>query len=345
MPRATGPLGRHRARTTTVRRESLTQLPGQVSAPPEGYLGLLRDETTRTLLGALLEHGPMRRDKLKERAPYISPSTFGRALRRLALAGLVASQPPQAGDRRHRLFELKPAADELLQVAREVLVVEAWARPALRGTQAPPLMSVLADEHARMIPRELVDGPLPYIELCSRLPELSDSTFATHLALLTRCGLVCVQPGSRPDEHTYKLTELAPALARAVALAARLRLRMTPDDAPWLTGDLPSFLRLLELAPALRAPHDARGAVLLHVIHAEGERGWPDVEVALEHGRISQRRPGTQLPRASARALPVAWFDAILDANLDGIEIEGHVPLAHTLLAVITTVVNACPRA
>ncbi len=339
----TGPLER-RVRTRTVLRASSIRSPGQFSVPPEGYLGLVADETRRTLLVALLGHGPMQRGKLKDCAPYISPSTFERALHRLALAGLVASRP-LAGDGRRRLYELTPAAHELLQIAHEVIAVEAWAPPALRGPEAESLMSALADEHARMIPRELVDGPLPYIELCSRLPELSDSTFAKHLALLTGCGLVRVQPGSRPDEHTYTLTELAPALARALALAARLRLRMTPEDAPWLTGDLPSFLRLLELAPALRAPGDARGAVLLHVIPAEGERGWPDVEIALEHGRISQRRPGTGQPRASARALPVAWWDAVLDGDLTGVEIEGYVPLAHTLLAVINTVLNACPRA
>jgi DNA-binding HxlR family transcriptional regulator len=343
MARArTGPL--ERRGQGTARETDSTPSPGQFSVPVDGYLGLLLNETRRALLEALVADGPMPRRQLKERIAYISPSTFERALGRLVLAGLVCGGP-LAGDKRQRLCQLTPAAIELLQIAREVIAVEAWAPAALRGEHAPALMLVLADECARMIPRELLDAPLPYTELCSRLPELSDSTFAEHLSLLVQCGLLRVRSGSRPEEHIYELTELAPALARAAALAARLRLRMTPNDAPWLTGDLPSFLKLLELAPALRAPRDARGAVLLHVIHRDGDRGWPDVEVALEHGRIAQRRPGTGQPRASARALPVAWFDAILDENLAAIEIEGDVPLAHTLLAAITQVINACPRA
>ncbi len=325
-------------------REVSTRLPAQFAAPPQGYLGLLVQTTHRGLLDSLLDRGPISRRELKDCLPYVSLSTFERALRRLVLAGLVVSRP-LGRDRRERLYELTPVAAELLQIEREVEAVEAWAPAELRGPQAPSLMFVLADEYARMIPRELIDGPLPYTELCARLPELSESTFAEHLALLVQSGIVRVRPGSRPDEHTYELTALSPALTRAAALAARLRLRMTPNDAPWLIGDLPSFLKALEHAPALHAPRDARGAVLLHVIHSEGTRGWPDVEIALEHGRISQRRPGTGQPRATARALPLAWFNAILDEDLTGIEIEGDEQLVRTLLAVITRVVNSCPRA
>lgn len=318
-------------------------LAGQFSVPADGYLGLLLNEIKRELLEALLEDGPMPGRRLRERTEFISSRTFERALRRLTLAGLVRWQP-LPGDKRQKLYGLTPAGHDLLQIVREVAAVEAWAPATLRGPDAPALMTVLADECSRMIPRELADGPLPYTELRSRLPELAGTTFDEHLSLVFERWLVRRRPGSHSNERIYELTELVPALVRPLARAARLRLRMTPGSAPWITGDVPSFFQLLQLAPALRAPRDARGAVLLHVIHAEGERGWPDVEVALERGRISQRRPGTGRPRASARALPVAWFDAILDADLTGIEIEGDERLARALLAAISAVVNACPR-
>jgi DNA-binding HxlR family transcriptional regulator len=342
MPGARVSLER-RAHATTVRRAPSIGSPGRFSAPPKGYLSLLRHETNGLLLEELFEHGAMRRRELKERVPYISASTFERALRSLRLAGLLTSRPDDS-DLRERLFELTPAARELLLCALEVMAVEACAPRELRGPRSPSLMSALAEECARMIAPKLVDGPLPYTELRSRLPELSESAFAKHLALLVSCGLVRVQSGPQGEEHTYELTELAPALARALARAARLRWRMTPEEAPWLIGDLPSFLKLLELAP-LRAPRDASGVVLLHVVRCEGERGWPDVEVALEHGRICQRRPGAVQPRVSARALPLAWWDAILDEDLTGIEIEGDAGLVRILLAAISTVVNSCPRA
>ncbi|MGH2904963.1 MAG: hypothetical protein ACRDK7_15475, partial [Solirubrobacteraceae bacterium] len=147
------------------------------------------------------------------------------------------------------------------------------------------------------------------------------------------------RPGSRSKEHTYELTELAPALARPLVRAARLRIRMTPHDAPPVTGDLPNYLKLLELGGVLRAPREARGVVELHVIPREGEHGWRDAEIALEHGHISQHK-GNLPPRAIARATPIAWWDAILDENLAGIEIEGDVELAHTLLAAISAAVN-----
>jgi DNA-binding HxlR family transcriptional regulator len=308
-------------------------------------LALLLNEIRSEILKKLMEHGPMLRRELKDQtAQYLSPSAFGHTLGKLRLAGLITSRPGPR-DQREKLYELTSAAKELLLIALEVRAVEAWAPRDLRGPHSPLLMKALADEYARMIPRELVDGPLPYTELRSRLPELSGSAFANHLALLVKCGLVRVRPGSRPKERVYELTELAPALARAAALAARLRLHMTPEDAPWLTGDLPSFLRLLELAPALRAPREARGTVLLHVINHTDTRGWPFVEIALEHGRITQRRPGIGQPHATVRAPPLAWWDAILATDFASIEeIEGDVELVHTLLAAISASVNSCPR-
>ncbi len=239
-------------------------------------------------------------------------------------------------DKRERLCELTPDARELLQVALEVSVVEAGASPTLRNSDSPSLMNALADEYARMIPPAMLDKEQTHTQLRTSLPTISETAFDKHLSLLVDCGLVRKRPGSRSKEHTYELTELAPALVRPLARAARLRIRMTPHDAPPQTGDVPSYIELLELGGALRAPREARGVVELHVIPREGEHGWRDVEVALENGHISLRRNGNHPLRATVRATPLAWWNAILDEDLYGIEIEDDVELAHTLLAAIS---------
>lgn len=312
--------------------------------PRGGYLGLLAGETTRTLLEALWREGPLERSVLRRCVPYVSDATFERAHRSLVAGGLVASRPLER-ERRRRVQELTPLTPDLLQIAREVEAVELWAPIGLRDPGAPPLIAAVADHGGRLILRELLDGPLSFTELRALIPELAHGTFADRLAPLRQSGLVQVQPGRSSQGQRYKLSELAPALARAVALAARFRWRVTPLSPPWLSGDLSSFLRLLELTPKLRAPRGARGTVRLHVITLRaGERGWQDAEIALEHGRISQRRQSMAPPSASMRALPPAWYDAALDGNSAGIEIEGDVQLAHTLLAAITAAVDTCPR-
>lgn len=297
---------------------------------------------SHSLLHVLLVQGKLMRGELKDSVPYISPSSFDRVLHRLALAGLILSRR-SARDRRQRCYELTPAAKELLAVAYEVTAIEAWAPPALRGPHSPPLLSALANEIARLISHKLVDGPLSYTELRARLPEVADSTFAERLASLASCGLVCIRADCGQTGRAYELTELVPALARTMARAARLRLHMTPRDTPWLAGDLSSFLKLLELAPTLRAAPSVRGAVLLHVIQDDSERSWPDVEVTLHHGRIFQRRPGTGMPSTSARALPGGWWDAILDEDLLGVEIKGDVDLFHRLWTAISAVTKGLP--
>lgn len=332
----------------SIRRGSVgSGLLGEPVPPSGGYLGVLTDQTSRMSLELLAEHGPLAHAAHMRRVcemRYISVSTFERMYRCLVRGGLVASWAPE-DDRRRRVDELTPLAPELLRIAREVEAVERWAPRSVRASGAPSLLKAVADRRGWLIVRELFDRPLCYTELSVRLPQLPEATLSESLGALTNSGLVRVERGPRMGQHCYTLSELVPALARVVVLSARFRRKITPRRAPWLTGELPSFIRLLERAPALRGPREARGAVLLQVVKLpEDERGWPEVEVTLRHGRILAHRLGAAAPRAKARALPLAWCDAELDGNLSGVEIEGDVKLTRTLLGAIAAVVAACPE-
>jgi DNA-binding HxlR family transcriptional regulator len=305
----------------------------------------LTGETTRTLMDALRQAGALERSALRRCVPYVSEATFDRSLRSLVESEIVVSRPLES-DHRRRADELTQAGRDLLEIAEEIEAVEMRAPAGLRSPSAPPLLSVVADAVGRLIMRELlIDRALSFTELRSLLPELAHGTFADHLVPLTEGGLMRVLPGSRPEEHCYELSELALALARGVALSARFRRRITPRGAPWMSGDLPSLVKLL-LRTQVRTPRHVNGAVLLHVrAPTETERGWSDVEVALADGRLSLRSPGTREPRARVRASPLAWCDALLDGDLAGIEIEGDGELAHTLLAALAVALHPRPRA
>ncbi len=311
--------------------------------PRGGYFGLLTGETTRTLIDAL-RLGSLARSALRRCVPYVSEATFDRSLRSLVESGIVVSRPLES-DHRRRADELTQAGRDLLEIAEEIEAVELRASAGLRGPSAPPPLSVVADAVGRLIMRELlVERALSFTELRSRLPELAQGTFADHLVLMEG-GLVRVLPDPQREEHCYQLSELAPALARGMTLSARFRRRITPRSAPWMSGDLPSLVKLLLRAP-VRAPQRANGAVLLHVRPpTRTERGWSDVEVALTDGRLSLRSPGTREPGARVRASPLSWCDALLDGDLAGIEIEGDGELAHTLLAALAVALRPRPRA
>lgn len=320
--------------------------PCEPVAPGGGYFGLLVDENARMSLTMLAEDGAMDHAVHMARvckSRYVSRSTFNRLHKELVQGGLVACLPA-ADNHSRRVDRLCPLAHELLQLPAEVAAVERWAS-GLRKPGAEPLLNTIADRRGWLVIRQLFDRPLLYLELSTRLPALAEGTLNDVLRALIAGGLVCLEDCPGPDRHRYALTELVPALTRVTLLAARFRRQITPRKAPWLTGDLSSFVRLLERAPALHAPRQARGTVLLEVVKPSWEeRCWPAIEVALRHGRVMAHRPETAGPSATLRALPEAWGQTAFDRNLSGIEIDGDTELAHALLDVIAAVVASCPR-
>lgn len=349
MPEPSRELVERRASNGSVRSAGPPRSPGDPVVPPGGYLRVMANATSRISLELLAARGPLAHAlhmRLVCQRRYISASTFERMHRELVQGGLVVCLPHDR-DRRLRVDDLTPHARSLLRIAREVEAVERWASRGVHDPCAPSLLCVIADRRRWLVLRELFDGPLRYTELSARLPWLPQGTFNELLGTLTRGGLVRVQPvGARRDQHHYALSQVVPALARVILLSSRFRRQITPSEAPWLTGELPSFIRLLERAPALRGPCQARGIVLLQVVKPpEEERGWPEIEVAMRHGRIVAHRLGTAAPHAIMRAPPLAWCDALLDADLSGAEIEGDMELARTLLAATAAVVATCPRA
>ncbi len=258
-------------------------------APAGGYFGVLINENACASLNLLAEDGPVDHAVHMNRlckSRYISRSTFNRIHKQLVQSGLVACVRA-ADNHSRRVDRLRPLAHDLLHLRTEVAAVERWAYPRLRKPDAEPLLDTIADRRGRLVIRELVDGPLLYVELSTRVPTLAEGTLNDTLRLLTAAGLVRREDGPRPALGRYVLTELVPALARVALLAARFRRQITPRKAPWLTGDLSSFVRLIEHAPTFCAPRTAHGAVLLEVIKQPWEqRGWPYLEVALRHGRV-----------------------------------------------------------
>jgi DNA-binding HxlR family transcriptional regulator len=298
-------------------------------------------------LDLLAEDGPVDHAVHMDRickSRYISGSTFNRIHKELVQSGLVACLPA-ADNHSRRVDRLCPLAHNLLQISDEVAAVERWARSSMRKADAEPLLNTIADRRGWLVIPQLFEGPLLYVDLSTRLPTLAEGTLNDVLRSLNTAGLVRLEDGPGPGQHRYALTEMVPALTCVTLLAAHFRRQITPRKAPWLTGDLPSFVRMLERAPALRTPRNVRGAALLQVMKQPWEeRGWPCIEVALRHGRVMTHRPETEGPSTTLRALPEAWGEAALARNLNGIEIDGDTELAHTLLDAIAAAVASCPR-
>lgn len=317
------------------------------AAPTGGYIGLLLNDTARTSMTMLAEHGALDHSVHMDRvckSRYISESTFNRIHKQLVQCGLVACMPA-ARNRSCRVDHLRPLARELLQFPDEVAAVERWAPSGLRGPDAVPLLNTIADTRAWLIARQLSNGPFRYSELSARLPALAEGTLNDVLRSLIAAGLVRIDDGTGPDRRCYALTELVPALARAILRLARFHRQITPRKAPWLTGDLASFVRLLEGASGFRIPRSVCGTVLLQVVQQPWEkRGWPDVELALRHGRVVIHWPEERGPSATVRASPEAWVDVALLGNANGINIYGDTELARTLLGAVGAAVASCPR-
>ncbi|MHB1834338.1 MAG: hypothetical protein ACYCXW_05175 [Solirubrobacteraceae bacterium] len=118
------------------------------------------------------------------------------------------------------------------------------------------LLAMIGPHVRHQIADALLDGDETYSELLARMrllmPTLASSTFRDNLRALINGGLVARVAGGPGESERYRLTPLAGHIARVILLAARFRLAITPNSAPWMAGNLARFVKLLAREGELR---------------------------------------------------------------------------------------------
>lgn len=233
-------------------------------------------------------------------------------------------------------LELTRAGQDLTEVAN---VLEAWLVSApggpmvLGSVAARSAIKALVDGWSSAIVRVLASHPLSLTELNRLIADLNYPSLERRLGAMRLSGQIEAAP-SASRGTPYAVT---PWLRRAVApLAAAMRWeRRHGGGASSPVGRLDIESTFLLSMPLVRVPSDAEGVCRLaaEVRGEGGKTGLAGVLVGVRDGRVV-----TCVARLQGNAdgwvsgSPLAWLDAILDHDAEGLEIGGDGTLVMTLL-------------
>lgn len=286
------------------------------------------------LILSRLTNGPMRLTELRQEAGSPALTTLRAQLKRMVDLGTIAKY------RRNSFpgtleFELTKAGRDLLFVAG---VLESWLMLPPTGpisigdNAARAATNALAEGWSTAMLRALAAAPLSLTELDVIIGSLSYPSLERRLAAMRLAGQVEAHPG-KGRGTPYAVTEWLRRGVAPLAAAARWeRCHRAPET--------PKFSRLdaettfLLTVPLLQLPTRVSGTYRL-AMEATGEGGQrlAGVTVEVERGEILSCT--TQLERnAGAWALgpPAAWLSAVVENDVDRLELGGDGSLARTML-------------
>lgn len=308
-------------------------------------LTLLNAHRNVLVLRALAD-GPKRQSELRRAAGLPAQTTLRAHLKGLEQSGAIAK-------RRRDVFpgtldyELGKSGEDLLFVAAalgEWLERGAEGPLTLGSDTARAAIRALVEAWSASILRALAAKPLSLTELDRLIDGLNYPSLERRLGAMRLAGLVRAQPANGRAGTPYGVTEWLRRGITPLAAAIRWERRHIPDRTTPLgrTDVETGFLLAL---PLLRLPVDVSGRCRLAVeLPNGGNPRFAGVVVELEAGAIascSSRLEGNSAAWASGP--PGAWLEAIIDADVDRLELGGDCALARALLDALHTTLFSGP--
>lgn len=297
-------------------------------------LGLLATPINSTILQTLSK-GSKPLVELRHECGSPAQTTLRAHLKELEGLGAVAKH------RRNRFpgaveCDLTAAGRELLMVAD---TLERWLQLApdgplpFGGNPAKAAIKALVDSWSSTMLRILAARPLSLTELDSIIDSLSYPTLQRRLAAMRIAGQVEICPGEGNGTSPYRVTKwLRQGVAPLVA-ATRWERRHLPTETPPITS-IDTETGFLLALPLLRLPGELNGSCRMGVEMTRGkERRLAGAVARIEGGRVSSLTVRLN-EAADAWAIGSAstWLHAIIDSDLEGLELGGRQRLARALV-------------
>jgi DNA-binding HxlR family transcriptional regulator len=281
-----------------------------------------------------LAGGAMQLAELRRQTGAPAQTTLRAQLKRLVEIGVAQKH------RRNRFpgvleYELTPAGAELLPVAD---VLERWLQIApqgpLRLDESPAKASIkaLADGWSTTILRALAAGPLSLTELDRLIGTLTYPSLQRRLGALRLAGQIEARPGTdrgTPYAVTDWLRQGVAPLAAAGRWERRHRSQLTPQ-----IGRLEVEAAFLLTLPLLRPSSRLTGSCRLAVRLSNGAKEQlAGVTAEIADGAMTAC--ATELdgkPGAWAQGSAAAWLDAVIEHDVDSLELGGDRSLAGELI-------------
>ncbi len=286
------------------------------------------------ILKALAE-GPMQQIELRRAAGSPAQSTLRAQLKRLAEIGAIE---------RHRRNSFPGVLEhELTAAGRNLLgvldILERWLSQAPEGpltlgsNQAKAAIKALADGWSTTMLRALATGPLTLTELDGIIASLSYPSLERRLAAMRLAGLVEPCPGNGRGTP-YAITAWQRLGIGPLSAAARWEGRDLPEQSASI-GRLEVETAFLLVVPQLRLPGELSGSCRLAAeVSAAGKRRLAGVVVKVKSGGTILSCTTSLERNADAWALgpAAAWLGAVIERDLDGLELGGDCALSRSLV-------------
>jgi DNA-binding HxlR family transcriptional regulator len=294
-------------------------------------LALLAEEWTVAVIGALADPA-LRPSELERVLPQAGHSLLMNRLGQLSLKHAVVNRR-SAGLPPHAHYSLTCAGHELLAIVADAERWERRFRSAGDAGEGVWALRTVADRRTLAMLCALAGGPLSSRELADRVGHIARSTLTRRLERLTQAAILVRESHSAPARH--RLSEGARRLSILPLRATYWEWRFSHPADPQLASDLAGLVSLL--APLAKPPARLRGSCELRVDDARARRPGLHVDVASGEIRRALHAPAEE-PRASGRASPAAWCEALLLRRPQAIETSGDGVLLASVLGALSDV-------
>lgn len=297
---------------------------------------LLATPTTVRILRALAE-GAKQQTELRRECGSPAQTTLRAQLKRLVDVGAVEKR------RRNRFpgvleYELSAAGQELLLLAQ---ALERWLALAPAGPlslgedAAKAAIKALAEGWSTTMLRALAAGPLSLTELDRVIAAHSYPSLERRLGALRLAGLVEARQ-SEGRGTPYGVSEWLRQGTAPLATAARWERRHLPDTTAAI-APLDIEAAFLLTVPTLQLPREAAGSCCMAAEVPGGEKPrLAGVLVDVEDEGVTSCSTNLRgKPDAWALGPIAAWFSAVIEGDVDRIELGGDGGLARALLAAL----------
>lgn len=293
---------------------------------------LLAAPLNALILQALAE-GPKQQTELRQETGLPAQTTLRAELKRLTGIGAVKKH------RRNRFpgvleYELIASGKELLIVAD---ALQRWLTMApdgslpLGGNAAKAATKALAEGWSTTMLRVLAAGPLSLTELDRVIGSLSYPSLERRLSALRVANLVESQAGNGRGTPYAVTAWLRHGVAPLAAAARWERRHQAQANSP--IGRLDVETAMLLAMPLLRLPTELSGRCRLGAELENGKSSLAGTMVEIHEGQIASCTTKLQgSPDAWALGSVSAWLGALLDDDLDALELGGDGQLARALI-------------
>jgi DNA-binding HxlR family transcriptional regulator len=282
-----------------------------------------------------LADGPKQQSELRRRAGSPAQTTLRAQLKRLIAIGAIEKH------RRNRFpgvleYELTACGQELLFVCE---TLEDWLGNAPDGSltlgtgAAKAAIKALAEAWSSTMLRALAARPFSLTELDDMIGSLSYPSLERRLAALRLAGQVEARRGNGTGTP-YGVTAWLRQGVAPLAAAARWERRHLPQDtSPISRLDTEAFFLLA--VPLLQPPQELSGSCRMAAELPDGGQGHLAgviVELESDGGEIGCTTQLKSHADAWAVGSSAAWLNAVIEHDVDSLELGGDCQLARALI-------------